>query len=170
MSRPPGMYRDRDSEPKLRTRTIVVVAEGVLSRDTTGDPIEDGLYMFTRSFRDTVIVLTDRDPEVVKDWLHLNNFGFDLILPKEDDRITQLLRIKHEYGYSIDVVVEPDPAVCSLLVAAGFLTVGFFHPYFARAEWRPDYVGGVRPWNELVEESKALLLAATQEALDRRDQ
>jgi hypothetical protein len=133
-------------------RSIVVSAEGVLRKFTDGSPIREGIELVSNftGDRDSMIFLTGKSVEGEEDWLNLNGITrHDLILGKEGLRVQQLRRIQHEYGYTVDLVIEPDPSVCAELVANGYTTLGFFSPYFSNPEWRPDHSYSIRPWHDL---------------------
>jgi hypothetical protein len=134
--------------------SYVITVEGVL-RKLLGQPLTEGIE-FVRALvseRDSVVFLIEsEDTKDAEEFLDRNGLRHDFILGRAVERPQQLHAIRHQWGYGIDVVIEPDPAVCAELVGEGFFVLGFFHPYFARAEWRPGYKPAITPWADLVQQ------------------
>jgi hypothetical protein len=137
-------------------RAIVIVVEGVLRKLTDGTPIREGIELvanFTGE-RDALVFLTNGrwcSASSTEDWLQLQGLRADLVLKTEavHSRSEELHILRNNWSYHVDLVIEPDPDICADLVANGHTTLGFFHPHYSQAEWRPDFKPEVRPWAEL---------------------
>lgn len=146
--------------------SYVVTIEGVMRKVTDGTPITEGIE-FIRALtgeRDSIVFLTEsEDTKDAEDFLDRQDIRHDFILGRAVERPAQLHAIRHQWGYGIDIVIEPDPAICAELVGEGFLVLGWFHPYYARAEWRPGYQPAIRAWADLVQQSEADAIAAARD-------
>jgi hypothetical protein len=131
-------------------QTFVVTVEGVLRKITDGKPINVMLQMLMLLREgNTFIYLTEENATEVEEWLAIQGLPHDLVLGKNEDRVLQLRRIRHEWGYPIDVVIEPDPVIIAALINEGYTVLGCFHPAYARRQWRPDYKFEITPWEEV---------------------
>jgi len=133
-------------------KTFVIPVEGVIRKVTDGQPIVQMVELIS-SFagENTFIYLTDEAANDTADWLNLHGLGHTLVLGRDADRLMQLRRIQHEWGYNVDFVIEPDPEVVAKLVEHGYPVLAFFHPYYSKREWRPDYKFEVTPWDDIKE-------------------
>lgn len=137
--------------------SVVITVEGVLRKNTDGQEIPLGVdwVRTLASLRDGLrIFLTERDPADTEVWLAAKGITFDLVVRKTGDRLTQMRDLLFHWGYVVDYCVEPDPAIVVQLLREGYTVLGFFHPYYAKPEWRPDYDETVRPWDDLVRQAR----------------
>lgn len=131
-------------------QTFVVTVEGVLRKLTDGQPIVVALGLLESLGQgNSFIYLTEEAAKETEEWLDDRGLSHDLVLGRHEDRVLQLQKIRHEWGYPIDAVIEPDPAVAAKLVEAGYTVLGFFHPHYARSSWRPGSKFEVTPWDDV---------------------
>ena len=143
--------------------STVIFTDGVL-RKSDGQLLPDGIDL-ARKFSDSIVCFGQRADTA--EWLGRQGLAADLVLDyaADDDPAELLKDLRFIYGHPVDMVITPDPQAVTQLLAEGYLVLGFFHPYFARPEWRPGYSGGIRPWDEL---SKQVADAARDHANDER--
>lgn len=137
-------------------RTIVVTVEGVLRKLTDGQRINEGvefLLRLTNGYEAThpfnAVYLTAKPAKEVEEWLNSEDIGWDLVLGAQEDRVAQLRKIRYEWGYPVDFVIEPDPAIAANLTREGYTTLLFLHPHYAKAEWRPDHQFAARSFADI---------------------
>jgi hypothetical protein len=121
----------------MKSRTVVIVIDGVLRKVIGNDPIPDGLILFSAlASKFSVVLLSAKDGDVA--WLAEQGVQYDMLFAYQDtshaDRVDTL---RFEYGYDIAFVVEPDPAQGAQLFKAGYTVLGFTHPYYSHPSWRP---------------------------------
>lgn len=133
--------------------TTVVTVEGVLRKHTDGRPIVAGTSLVRKlqpfAGQPEMVFLTSKDPAEVEEWLDAEHIAFDIVLGADEDRVAQMRRIRYEYGYPVDLVVEPDPDIAADLMAEGHTTMLFLHPAYSKPEWRPDHKYARKTWDEL---------------------
>jgi hypothetical protein len=134
----------------MKTSTVAISIDGVLRKIIGNDPIPAGLILFKAlASQFAVVILTSKPGDPA--WLDEHGVKNDMIIPAEGrSRLSVINELKFEFGYTIDLVVEPDPEQAAKLFEAGFAVLGFFHPYYSHPEWRPDGSGSVSEgWAEL---------------------
>lgn len=160
---------------------IGFVLDGVLRRitdsqalDPNGRTLFEGLKGFGR-----ITFLADgfsRDRQVIEHFLKINRItdyvDIDItVLSDGPDRVsrrlTQINRLRRTGPISF--VVEPDPKIAAALVADGVMTLLYLHPQFTVPSWRPDYIGGVRRWDDLVAETERQETLRADEDLRERE-
>jgi hypothetical protein len=136
-------------------KTIVVTIEGVLRKLTDGSRISEGVNLLVQltNMHDSqhpynVVFLTHGDAASVEEWLDMCDLS-GLVLGAREDRVAQLRRIRHEWGYPIELVLEPDPAIAADLMANGYTTLLWLSPGYSHPEWRPDNEYSMRTWDEI---------------------
>lgn len=136
--------------------TTVVTVEGVLRKLTDGSRITSGIDLVASLAHDTdysgLIFLTSGHAAEAEAWLDEQGISRDLVLGAREDRIDQLRKIRHEWGYPVDFVIEPDPAIARKLMEEGYTTLLFLHPAYSKPDWRPDHQFAVRPWDDLAQQ------------------
>lgn len=134
--------------------TIIVTVEGVLRKLTDGSRINEGVELVHRLSgedigNNTILYLTSGPAAETEAWLDEHDLARDMVFGAREDRVMQLRRIRHEWGYPISMVIEPDPDTAADLMAAGHTVLLFMHPAYSRPEWRPDHKFTVTSWDEI---------------------
>lgn len=152
--------------------TMVIALEGVL-RNKQGQPIPQGLALYhgMKTVYKIVIAVDDLSRAQAEHWLqveglrdHIRIICADVALGGNDVRYEQL-RTLGGLQMRPDMVIEPSPARVAAAVSAGYTTVLFTQPSYARPEWRADSSKGVKAWASIEEE---LTKQAEQKARDPR--
>lgn len=153
--------------------TIAAIGvEGVLSQQvptvesiTTQGPVQTGLKLFVglRSMFKIVLLTDELDTSLVEHFLKQNGIdGHAYLIPRrpwEVDldhtqlRMHQLERLRGELGMPISLMVDHDPKVCAQAMFKGVVGLLFAHPQYARPEFRPDDLRGVKAWADIEVES-----------------
>jgi hypothetical protein len=161
------------SRSTMPRSTVVMTIPGVLQKLVTSAPIQEGILLY-RGLTEvsSILLVTDDDKEKTDYWLKMENltkhgdvlYGPDF--PGENRRMDQVRRIRSR-GFAVDMVVEPDPAICAALISDGFTTLNFIHRSYAFPSWRPDYEGTERSWDKIREQAeKDKLLRMTDARLE----
>lgn len=141
--------------------TAVIVVEGVLRQQVGDGTIPSGIRLYSGlSQIMKVALISDDDEESVKRWLRLNGLKDHPQLvarapmdhPDATVKRLKQLGVLRSFGCNIEFVVEPDPAVATVLLEHGFPVFAALHPQYSRPEFRPDFEGTVVPWDSLVAE------------------
>jgi hypothetical protein len=153
-----------------------IVVDGVLRKPVGGTPIPQGVALYhglCAAFNVVLVVehsVLDM-PELQRfldvEQLYSHGsvaYGIRPGMSGAETRVRQAERLRNA-GYALDLVVEPNPEVAAALYAAGFNVLHFMHAAYQRPDWRPDFEGGQRPWDELVAEQQR---AAALRAADNR--
>ncbi|MCZ0981929.1 hypothetical protein O1L60_31455 [Streptomyces diastatochromogenes] len=140
---------------------VVIAIEGVLKRPDSDAVIPSGLLLYQGLAETHVVHLVD-DPDtfnaskaVAQQWLKRHGFTkhIRVIKPHTSDRYGLLGGIRAlRPDLHVDLVVVADPSQASDLLAAGYTTVLVSHPRYSRPQWKPDYRGEPRAWDDLVAE------------------
>lgn len=136
--------------------TIVVTVEGVLRKLTDGQRIDSGVRLVQSLLAETagpsaLVAFTSKPAALTEEFLDFIGTPAALVLTAREDRVMQLRKIRQEWGYAVDYVIEPDPAIANLLAADGQTVLLFMSPAYAQPEWRPDYRAEVSPWDTVKE-------------------
>ena len=151
--------------------SIIVTVEGILRRVTDGTGIPPGIYLIRQlaqheALNSFVYLTRGGNPEEVEDWLDQQGLPYDMVLASwSEDPVKRIRAMQQQWGYTVEYIIEPDPALAAEFVREGWMTIGFFHPYYAKPEWRPDYQETVQPWASL---SEQVANAAKMKATDKR--
>jgi hypothetical protein len=152
----------------------VITVDGVLRKHVSSAPVPVGIALYhalTTQF--TVLLVSDGEAEDLKRWMRLESINKhaafvcnDTVLEQKSAPVRRLAQLNHlrSRGYSIQLVVEPDPQVSAKLISQGFNVANFIHTQYALPQWRPDYESSVKPWNELVTEAEELQFLRDQDA------
>jgi len=121
----------------MKSRTVVIVIDGVLRKVIGNDPIPDGLILFSAlASQFSVVLIGNKQSDMV--WLIQQGVRCDTLRISDDVSHANLVdTIRFEYGYDIAFVVEPDPEQGANLFDAGYTVLGFTHPYYSHPSWRP---------------------------------
>ncbi|MEU0215870.1 hypothetical protein ABZ281_12410 [Streptomyces sp. NPDC006265] len=152
---------------------VVISIDGVLKR-SNGDAVIPAGQLLYHGLAETHVVHLVDEPDtfnssrpLAENWLKRNGFTkhIRVIKPRTSDRYGLIGGLKSlRPDLHVDLVVVGDPAVASDLLAAGYTTVLFTHPRYSRPQWKPDWNGEPRPWNDLVAEIEAQDEHYTQDA------
>lgn len=150
--------------------TIVVTVEGVLRKLTDNSRITMAVDFLNRLTREgtgdiNIIYLTSKPAADTEAWLDEQGLARDLVLGVREDRVDQLRKIRHEWGYPVSMVIEPDPSVAVDLMAEGYTTLLWLSPAYSNPEWRPDHEFAIKPWGEITRHASE---SARQRAADVR--
>lgn len=138
-----------------------ITVEGILQQKVGSGPIQAGINLYNGlASVSNVILLTDQKEKDLEHWLKIENLikhdmvlgsSFVYSLPHDSERRLQQVKELRKRGNLVNLVFEPDPTVCSVLIENGFNTCCFIHASYADPVWRPDYEGSVRAWDDMVE-------------------
>jgi hypothetical protein len=150
--------------------TIVVTVEGVLRKLTDGQRLDSGVRLVQSLLVETagssaLVAFTSKPAAETEEFLNLLGIQAALVLTAREDRVMQLRKIRQEWGYAVDYVIEPDPAIANDLAADGQTVLLFLSPAYAQPEWRPDYKAEITPWDAVKERVTADWIAR---AADKR--
>lgn len=144
-----------------------IVVDGVLRKPVGATPIPEGvaLYHGLCSAFNVVLVVEHSVVDMAELQCFLDTeqlfshgsvaYGIRPGMSAPETRVRQAERLRNQ-GYALDLVVEPDPEVAAAVFAAGFHVLHFMHAAYQRPDWRPDFQGSQRPWDELVEQQQHL--------------
>lgn len=150
----------------MAANTAVITVEGVMQKTVSYAPIPVGIALYhSLAYMFNVVLVSDSEQKELDHWLDLeglNKHGKvvynDFILGRktvQDRRLAQVASLLNA-GFAVNLVVEPDPVVASLLLANGYSVCNFLHSSYALPQWRPDYEKRQRPWEEIVRETNRL--------------
>jgi hypothetical protein len=141
---------------------VAITIEGVLQKMVSSAPIPVGIQLYhglAETFQ--VLLITDSDKKETDYWLRLENLNkhgvvsyADPVLMSYPVEVRRERQIKafSARGFIVDLVIDPDPAICRSLLLAGYTVLPFIHHLYSYPEWRPDFEGEVRPWDRFEEE------------------
>jgi hypothetical protein len=145
---------------------IGLVLDGVLRRINDSQAVDQNGLLLFEGLKNLgrITFLADgfnRDRTVIEHFLRFHRISdyVDIDITVLSDgpdtvsrRLTQIKRLRRTGP--ITFVVEPDPKIAAALMADGVSTLLYLHPQFTVPSWRPDYIGGVRRWDDLVAETE----------------
>lgn len=136
-----------------------------------GTPIPEGLMIYNAFSLVSSVTLLSREThqDELEDWLLVNGYtqhagllcGFGDITVSAVSQVNSL----RASGYSVNLVIDPEPGNILALCSAGYNTMQFVHALYAVPSWRPDYEGAYSPWAEVAETVSRI---RKQKAQDRR--
>lgn len=132
----------------------LIVLHGVL-RAPSGAGIADGVELYrSLSATHNIVLLTDTDDEDARWWLKRERLTLPPYMLHADtgDRDAQLKACRTGLGLPVSLFITSSPHEAAVALREGFTAVCFAHPVFSREEFRPDHVGGRRPWAEMTRE------------------
>ncbi|WP_159073488.1 hypothetical protein [Streptomyces sp. RTd22] len=140
---------------------VVINIDGVLKRPDSDAVVPAGQLLYHGLAETHVVHLVDDSDTfnssklLAENWLRRSGFTkhIRLIKPYASDRHALIGGLKSlRPDLHVDLVVVADPTVAGDLLAAGYSTVLFCHPRYSRPQWKPDYRGQPRAWDDLVTE------------------
>lgn len=143
-------------------RTVAVMLDGVLRKPLDVEAQDFGASLLyaglLQGFR--IVILGGYDEEKDKHFLSVNGMGGYVKIepirredhPTEEGRIrAQIKRLRSE-GFQFEFAVLPDPDLAVDVYRMGIPVLLYLHPHFSAESFRPDFEGGIRPWDELAAE------------------
>lgn len=140
---------------------VAMTLDSLLRSESSGGPLAVGRLLYhSIGERSTLAVIADEFHEnAAAHWLLVN--GFDrhtyLVLRRVDDpedvgerRIRQVARLRD--ASTVDLLVDPDPAVAEAVMVSGTPVLLALHPLYARPEFLPGYRSSATPWSSLTGE------------------
>lgn len=161
--------------------SVVICVEGVMQKNTSLAPIPlgVGLYHGLCSVFN-VLLIAENDKKQTDHWLALEalnqhsaieyNEGVRMFMGEEQRKAHQVnaLRIR---GFSIELVVDPNPDSAIHMLNNGFNVMTFTHSAYALPQWRPDHVEKVRSWDDIVAyEDQMARLRAVDKRLNEKEE
>lgn len=158
---------------------VAITVEGVLRRMSGGQQIPAGIDLYYGLATRAKLVLLSEDsapdrgsliPTPLEHWLliegmkeHSRVLYTDVVgraLEAPAAREMQVNQARNQ-GYSVDLVIDPDPAVAAHLITLGYNVLLFCHAQYSVPAWRPDYRHAPVPWDVLAQrvDDEALLRA-----------
>ncbi|MEU7278616.1 hypothetical protein AB0A69_07480 [Streptomyces sp. NPDC045431] len=140
---------------------VVIAIDGVLKRPDSDAVIPAGQLLYHGLAETHVVHLADEhdtfnsSKALAQNWLKRSGFTkhIRVIKPSPSQRYGLLGGLQSlRADLHVDLVVVADPTVAADLLAAGYTTVLFTHPRYHRPQWKPDYRGEPRAWDNLVAE------------------
>lgn len=131
----------------------VMVVEGVLRMPTGEGHYDTGWSLYQALAKNSRLYLLSSTwtEEQCAMWLakrHLSgHLGYlHQPLPGPAGRLETLNRIR---SWRIGLVIEADPTCAAVELGDGWNTALITHTAYTQPEWRPDYSGSPRPWDDL---------------------
>jgi hypothetical protein len=160
-------------------RAIAIALDGVLRKPLDVEAQDFGAYLLYASMVDhfRIVILGTDQPDKDEHFLTVNGLTryvkIESIRPEDgltdgDRKRTQLERLRAE-GFTFEFVVLPDPDLAKDVYASGVPVLLYLHPTFSARSFRPDYDGGIRPWNDLRAEVEFQLSAKAQQMKERSE-
>ncbi len=142
------------------SRTIAFAINGIARADIGGHPSPHArtlLHALADERYRLAALHDDAHSDTVARWLATEGFptvhyyqGRAIGDPDGPQRRALQLRRLVQQGCTIDFVLECDPTNSAYLMGQGHRILHLMNPPFARPEFRPDYDGTMRPWDEIV--------------------
>lgn len=143
-------------------RTVAIALDGVLRKPLDVEAQDFGASLLFASLVDhfRVVVLGTDNLERDEHFLAINGLvryvKIESLRPEDGEGVAaqkraQIDRLRAE-GFRFEFVLVPDPELAYHLYVEGVPVLLYLHPTFSAKAFRPDYDGGIRPWNELAEE------------------
>jgi hypothetical protein len=143
------------------TGIVAITLDGVLRSTTNGGSLRTGLMLYRALEQQaSLAVIADWDTEEAATyWLTQNGLTKHsyLVLFRASDpedpgerRVAQITRLKE--SSSVDLLIDPDPAVAQAVMASGTPVLLSLHPIYARPEFRPDFKSVAKPWDTMTQD------------------
>jgi hypothetical protein len=133
--------------------------EGVLAKDIEQDiakaaPLREGiqLYEALRRVWKLALVTSYANRDKVDHWLRINQMHDHIMVEYGPGGRAQHLVALRRAGFGVELFVDADPRVVAEVLGMGTAALLFASPSYARPEFQPDAVTGVRPWAEISKE------------------
>jgi len=154
--------------------SVVITVEGVLKKHVADAPIPVGIALYhglANTFN--VLLAADMEKKELDRWCALEGLNKHAavehnegIIKSFDPDFRRLQQVKNlrQRGYSIDLVIEPNPSIVVKLLEHGFSCMTYTHASYSMPQWRPDYQHKIRPWDDILDyEIKMAELRAIEE-------
>jgi hypothetical protein len=157
------------------SRAIAITLDGVLRKPLDVEAQDFGASLLFASLVENfrVIVLGTEEPEKDEHFMGVNGMVKYVRIeplrredgPDKASRIrAQIKRLRAE-GFQFEFLVVPDPDLAKDLYADGYPVLLYIHPTFSNRSFRPDYAGGMKPWDELTSEVEYQLSVKAEQRL-----
>lgn len=143
----------------MAVSSVVITVEGVLKKHVTSAPIPVGIALYhglANTFN--LLLVTDSSQKEIDRWCALEglnrhaavevNEGIVSNFDYEFRKLQQVQNLRNR-GYSVDLVIEPNPEAAAKLLIHGFNVMNFIHADYALPQWRPDYEHKPRAWDAI---------------------
>lgn len=136
-----------------------MVVEGVLKALIGDAPIPEGVgvYKALAAVEHRLCLVTTFDRAELREWLRhqklTEHINFNRAHPLDVEEHT-LLRTLAEIRHTgrVDLFIDADPGRTAQAFAAGYSVMPLLVSSFARPQWRPDWDGTPRPWDDMAAE------------------
>lgn len=133
--------------------TIVMVLEGVLRAAGTEAQFETGWALYQALALNSRLYLMSSEwtEAEMTPWLRGRNLSGHLgyLYAPGNGPAARLDALQRVRSWRVSLVLEPDPSCAAAEIEAGWNVLLHTHAAYSRPEWRPDYTGTPRPWDEL---------------------
>jgi hypothetical protein len=159
----------------MAVSSVVITVEGVLQKNVSYAPIPVGIALYhglSNTFN--LLLVSDSTQKELDYWLSLEGLNKHAAVlynegvwqyNSDSERRRQQVNSYRTQRYSVDLVIEPDPVKCSLLLTDGFNVMNFLHAQYAIPTWRPDYKEQPKGWQNIIDYEEEM---ARLRALDSR--
>ena len=163
----------------MAVSSVVIAVEGVLKKHVTNAPVPVGIALYhglANTFN--VLLVTDLDRKELDRWCALEGLNRhaaveynDGVISNWDIAFRRLQQVKNlrQKGYSIDLVIEPNPDAVIKLIYHGFTTMLYTHAEYALPQWRPDFEYKVKGWEEIEKHETKMAELRAMEALTEKE-
>jgi len=133
----------------------VMVVEGILRTPRGEGHYDTGWSLYQALAKNTRLYLLSAawTEEQSRLWLakrelrgHINYIHQPV--PGPAGRLEALDRLR---SWRVGLVLEPDPTCAAAELNAGWNTAVITHTAYSQPQWRPDYTGTPRPWDDLTQ-------------------
>lgn len=149
--------------------------EGVIQKNVSLAPIPAGITLYHSLLSNfNVLLYSSADKKSLDYWTSLEaltkhaateyNEGDLKWLTESERKLKQVNNLRNR-GFSISLVIEPDPECSVVLIDAGYSVMTFTHAQYSLPQWRPDYSSKPKPWDEF---SASATRIAELRAIDER--
>lgn len=139
--------------------SVAICVEGALQKSSSNAPLPIAVAIYhSLKTNFNILLYSEQSREAVDYWLSIEsltihaaveyNEGSRQWLSDPERKLVQLNSLRQR-GYNIEIVIEPDPQSAAVMVVNGFNVLNFIHAQYALPQFRPDFPGHYKPWDEL---------------------
>lgn len=161
--------------------SVAMAVEGVLQKNVSLAPIPVGIALYhSLKSNFNILLYSEAGRKELDYWLSIEALtSHSAVEYNENNRVwlSEINRKRKQVGslrqrgFSIDIVIEPNPEVAAHMVLDGYSVLTFTHAQYALPQWRPDYTEKRKPWEELEEEARKISeLRAIDERLKKHNE
>lgn len=161
--------------------SVAMAVEGVLQKNVSLAPIPVGIALYhSLKSNFNILLYSEAGRKELDYWLSIEALTSHSAVEYNENNRAWLSEINRkrkqvgslrQRGFSIDVVIEPNPEVAAHMVLDGYSVLTFTHAQYALPQWRPDYTEKRKPWEELEEEARKISeLRAIDERLKKHNE